>query len=122
MVSTVTGESEGFSKQQLSQAKAARDFQGKVGHPSTTDLKNIIRLNLISNCPVTAEDLDRAEKIYGPSLPSLKGKTTRQRPDSVVSDYVAVPSSIMDANRYVTLFGDLFLSTKHPSSLPSVII
>ena len=76
MVSTVTGESEGFSKQQLAQAKAARDFQGKVGHPSTTDLKNIIRLNLISNCPVTTEDLDRAEKLYGPSLPWLKGKTT----------------------------------------------
>jgi hypothetical protein len=51
MVSTVKSESEGFSKRQLEQAKAARDFQAKVGHPSTQDLKAIIQNNLIVNCP-----------------------------------------------------------------------
>jgi hypothetical protein len=114
MVSTVAQESEGFSKKQLEQAKTARDFQAKVGHPSTHDLKSVIKLNLIANCPVTAEDVDRAEKIYGPSLPILKGKTTRQSPLPVVSDYVAVPASIMSANKYVTLFGDLFFINKIP--------
>jgi hypothetical protein len=35
MVSTVAQESEGFSKKQIAQAKTARNFQTKVGHPST---------------------------------------------------------------------------------------
>ena len=113
-VSTVAQESQGFSKKQIAQAKIARDFQNKVGHPSTQDLKSVIRLNLIANCPVTTADVDRAETIFGPSLPILKGKTTRQSPPSVLTDYVAVPESILSANQYVTLFGDLFFINKVP--------
>ena len=118
MVSTVQGKSEGFSGRQIEQAKAARDFQAKVGHPSTQDLKSIVKSNLIVNCPVTPEDIGRAEKIYGPSVPILKGKTTRQNPLSVVSDYVAISPAILSANKYVTLSGDLFFVNKAPSSQP----
>jgi hypothetical protein len=75
-----------------------------VGHPSTHDLKSVIKLNLIANCPVTAEA----------SLPILKGETTRQSPLPVVSDYVAVPPSIVSTNKFVTLFGDLFFINKVP--------
>jgi hypothetical protein len=85
MVSTVAGKSEGFSQKQLQLAKIARDFQSKVGHPSTHDLKSVIKLNLIANCPVTAANVDRAKKIYGPSLPILKGKTTCKSPQPVLS-------------------------------------
>jgi hypothetical protein len=114
MVSTVAQESEGFSKKQTAQAKTAHDFQTKVGHPSTHDLKSVIKLNLIANCPVTTEDVDRAKTIFGPSLSILKGKMTRQSPHSVLSDYVAVPESILSANQYVTLFGDIFIINKIP--------
>jgi hypothetical protein len=114
MVLTVAQESEGFSKKQIAQAKTARDFQTKVGHPSTQDLKSVIKLNLIANSPVTTEDVDRAETIFGPSLPILKDKTTHQSPQSVQTDYVAVPESILSANQYVTLFGDIFFINKVP--------
>jgi hypothetical protein len=114
MMSTVKSESEGFSKRQLEQAKAARDFQAKDGYPSTLDLKSIIQSNLIVNCPITTEDIDRAENIYGPSVPILKGKTTRQTPTTVVSDYVAVPPQILSANIHLTLSGDLFFVNKAP--------
>jgi hypothetical protein len=73
MVSTVKSESKGFSIRQLEQAKTARDFQAKVGHPSTSDLKAFIQSNLIDNCAVTTDDIYHAEKIYGPSIPILKG-------------------------------------------------
>ena len=110
------GESEGFSKRQIEQAEAARKIQAKVGHPSTQDLKSIFKSNLFVNYPVTAENIDRAVKIYGPSVPILKGKTTRQNPLSVVSDYVAIPPQILSANMYVPLSdGDLFFINKVPS-------
>jgi hypothetical protein len=114
MVSTVESESQGYSKRQIEQAKTARDFQAKVGHPSTQDLKSIVKSNLIVNCPVTAEDIDRAEKIYGPSVPILKGKTTRHNPFPVTSDYVAIPPQILSVNRYVTLSGDIFFVNQVP--------
>jgi hypothetical protein len=114
MVSTVKSESEGFSKRQLEQAKTARDLQAKVGNPSIQDLKAIIQSNLIVNCPITAEDIDRAEKIYGPSVPILKGKTTRQAPTTVVSDYMTVPPQILSANKDMTLSGDLLFVNKAP--------
>jgi hypothetical protein len=114
MVSTIAQESEGFSKKQIAQAKTARDFQTKVGHPSTQDLKSVIKLDLIANCPVTTEDVDRAETIFGLSLPILKGKTTRQSPHSVLSDYVVVPESILSTNQYMTLLGDIFFINKAP--------
>ena len=49
MVSTVAQEPEGFSKKQIAQAKTARNFQTKVGHPSTQDLKSVIKLNVIAS-------------------------------------------------------------------------
>jgi hypothetical protein len=91
MVTTVAKESKGYSKRQIEQAKVAQAFQAKVGHPSTSDLKQIIQSNQIVNCPVKTADIGRTDKIFGPSLPILKGKTTRHAPLLVVSDYVAVP-------------------------------
>ena len=56
-------------------------------------------MSSLANCPVTTEDVDQAETIYGPSLLILKGNTTCQSPHSVLSDYVVVPQSIMSANQ-----------------------
>ena len=114
MVTTVANESEGFSKRQIEHAKIAREFQAKVGHPSTSDLKRIIQSNQIVNCPVTTDDINRANKIFGPSLPILKGKTTRHAPLSVVSDYVAVPPQILSANKHISLSGDIFFVNRIP--------
>jgi hypothetical protein len=114
MVSTIKSESVGFSKTQLEHAKTFRDFQATVGHPSTWDVKAIIQSNLIVNCLVTTDDIDRAEKIYGPSVPILKGKTARQAPNRVISGYVVVPPQIMSANKHVSLSGDLFFLNKAP--------
>jgi len=113
-VMTVEEQSVGYSKKQLQQAKRARNFQAYVGYPSTHDLKNIITNNLITDCPVTIQDVDQAKKIYGPSVAILKGKTTRHTPLVVTSDYVAIPPHILSANKHVTLSGNLFFVNKIP--------
>ena len=109
MVQTVKDTSEGYSDIQIQKAKEAREFQAKVSHPSTRDLKNIVKTNMIANCPVMVADIERAEKIFGPSVPILKGKTVRKTPDPVAMDYIAVPKSILVVNKNITLFGDIFL-------------
>ena len=57
-----------FNKKQLKKAKQARMLLESVGFPSLHDLKRIISANQIANCPVTLDDMDLAESIYGPSL------------------------------------------------------
>ena len=34
------------------------------------DLKKVLKMNSISNCPVTEEDVQLAEKVFGPDVGS----------------------------------------------------
>ncbi len=113
-VSTVSGEAEEFSKQQLSQTKQARELQVKLGHPSLHHLKAFVSVHPIPNLPISIADMDRTEKAYGPSLPILKGKTVRQAPDQVQSDCISVSDSILADNQNITLSCDLVFTIKVP--------
>ena len=69
-----------------------------------TDLKTIIKTNAIEDCPVTLGDLELAQKIYGPDIASLKGKTTRRKPKQAhMEDEVAIPQELIDAQGRVDL-------------------
>ena len=62
---------------------------------------------MILNCPVTANDVDRSNTIYGPSIATLKGKPTRTNSKPVVTDYVDVPTAVLDSNSDITLSADI---------------
>jgi hypothetical protein len=70
-------------------------------------------MNVIQNCHVTVEDVNISEKIFGPDMSSLKGKSTRRKPKPVRSDLIEIPKEIfmkhydidlcmdaMDVNKY----------------------
>ena len=99
---------------QVKKAKTARDLLIALGSPSTKDLKIAIRTNAIRNNPVTTEDVDLAEMIFGKDLGTIKGKTTRSRPMPVVSDQVAVPDELYDRHNEVTLAIDAMFINKLP--------
>ena len=92
-----------YTERQVAQAKKAREFYHSMGCPSIPDLMAILRMNLVKNNPVTVEDVKLAEKIFGPDISTLKGKTTRRKPLPVVEDHIAIPRELVQAQQHVTL-------------------
>ena len=41
------------------------------------DLNAIIKMNVIRDNPITESDIKLMECLYGPDIPTIKGKTTR---------------------------------------------
>ena len=70
-----------------------------VGEPTLRNLKIIIRQNTIQNLPVMVEDIEIAEKIFGPDVYILMGRTTRQSPKVAVDDFNDIPRKLIDNNQ-----------------------
>ena len=77
LVTTVKENMMGYTQRQFENAKQARRLYHIVGCPTVENFKHILRQNIIKNCPVTAEDVNIAEKIFGGDIGTLKGKSTR---------------------------------------------
>jgi hypothetical protein len=79
-VTTVTENKSGYTQRQFERAKEARRLYHIVGTPTVENFKSLLRMNVIKDCPVTTEDVNIAEKIFGKDISSLKGKSTRRKP------------------------------------------
>ena len=77
---TVKDNMQGYTTRQIKKADEARKLYHIIGTPTVENFKGLIKMNMIANNPITVEDVDRAEKIYGQSIYSMKGKTTRKKP------------------------------------------
>jgi hypothetical protein len=93
-----------YTKRQFKRAKRARELLYSLGYPSINNIKVIIWMNAIKNNPVTTEDVDIAEKIFGPDVTTLKGKMTRRAPPiPVIEDHIEIPRELITAQYSVTL-------------------
>ena len=68
-------------------------------YPSIPDYKNMIRYQMIKNCPVTVDDVLAMEEIFGPSVLTLKGKTVRRKSLKVKTDEYFTPPPVVDKYR-----------------------
>jgi hypothetical protein len=55
---------------------------------------------------VTVEDVNISEKIFGPDMSSLKGKSTRRKPKPVRSDLIEIPKEIITKHHDIDLCMD----------------
>jgi hypothetical protein len=52
-------------------------------------------------------DVDNANRIFGPDLANLRGKTTRTKPERVRVEYVQIRWDFVQLHKYVTLVADV---------------
>ena len=89
------------------QAKRARDLYHALGAPTVVNFKHMINSNAIRNCPVTVKDIEIAERVYGPDIGTLKGRTVRKKPPVVREDNIVVPDAILHLSDHLILHIDI---------------
>ena len=104
---TVAQKKEGYTRRDYNQALLARKLQNKLSYPSTKTFLDIIKKNLLPNCPVTPQDVLNAEDIFGPNIGNLKGKTVEQRPNPVQVTLVPIPPTLFERYKVVTVCADV---------------
>jgi hypothetical protein len=112
MLSTLEENKTFYTNRQVERAKKARALARALGCPSDADLKMILRLNLIKDCPVVQEDVKLAEMLFSKDVAIIKGKTTRKKPKPVIQDIIEVPKALKLAQKDVTLCIDTFFVNK----------
>ena len=95
-----------YSKRDYENAKKARKIYETLGYPSKDDFKNLIKNNMLYNCPITISDIETAEDIFGPDIGALKGKVTRTKPAPVSTNYIEIPDNIFKKYKNVVLCCD----------------
>ena len=91
MLNTVSENREGFTRREYEGGREAQRAIHLMGFPSEQDFENIVRLNMIVNCPLTFSYVKNAKLIFCPDITSLKGKSVRRKLASVAEDYVGIP-------------------------------
>ena len=119
MVNTVRENFEGYTKHDVKKAQEARRLQGMTGSPTDWEFAGMVRENLIANCPVTVHDVHNANRIFGPNLSNLRGKTTRSKPEHVRVEYIEVPRDIIHLHKYVKIVADLMFVNGLPFMVTS---
>lgn len=106
-MNTVENNLSKFSAYDVSKAKLARALQRRIGRPSVRDFIHYVDSNMIPNCPITTQDIQNAETIWGPELGCLKGKTVWRQPDAVRTRSYSIPASVMQQYQNITLSVDV---------------
>ncbi|KAL7551229.1 hypothetical protein ACHAWF_014413 [Thalassiosira exigua] len=108
LVQTVRKNYEGYTRAEVERAIEARKLQARTGHASEAEFKKQVNRKpvestLFSDTRITSNDIANARKMFGPSVPVLKGKWTRGKPKRVDGEVVSIPTSIMERCRNVWL-------------------
>jgi hypothetical protein len=112
LINTVKENRVGYTQRQFEQAKRARELYHIVGTLTIELSKTLIKMNAIKNCPMTTEDGNNAEKIFGADMSSLRGKSTRSKSTPVREDVIEIPEELISQNRKIDLCIDIMYVNK----------
>ena len=73
-LNTVTDNKHMYGKRDILKADEAKILNRKLNHVAKDKYVRLIKDNWIRNVPFTVGDVRRSHQIYGPSVPSIKGR------------------------------------------------
>ena len=73
-VKTVSTNYDGYCRNQINKAAAARCLMGMVATPLARDFEGLVRHNMLKDCPITIADVKNAHNIFRPDLASIRGQ------------------------------------------------
>ena len=103
---------EGFSQREIAWAKKTRRLYHQLVAPSVAAFKSLLRKNLIRNCEVMEKDIELTDEVFGPDVPTLKGKITRPKPRKVVDEEIEIPDAFVARNKNLELAIDIMFINK----------
>jgi len=108
-IATVRDLEKEFTQKEIKKAKAAQSLYRKVGRPGLSTFLRMINGNMITNCDITARDVQRAQYIYGVDAATVRGRAVRDTPNSVPTNFpTPIPQHVRDFHMNVTLCIDIF--------------
>jgi hypothetical protein len=60
------------------------------------------------------QDIANAHTFFGPSLPCVRGKSVKSKPQRVESVYITIPAEILEQHKYVTIVADMMFVSRVP--------
>ena len=112
-VQTVANNMKLFTKRQIDGALKARHLYETLGYPSKADFESVLRAGGIGGCTVTVEDAEVAQKIWGSSVPRLKGSTVRESGQRKLQSLVKVPRELIQLQQKASIAIDIFFVNGH---------
>jgi hypothetical protein len=97
----------GYTQRHFENAKRGRQLYHIARCPTVENSKHILPQNIIKNCPVTADDVNIAKKIFGGDIGALKGKSTRSKQTPVKDDLVEIPPNLLRQHQHFTYSMDI---------------
>ena len=106
---TVKDNKDKYTQREIRKADEARQLSRVLCHPEQSVLERMIKNNVLQNCNVTIQDVKRAEKIYGKSIPATKGRSKRTETRRLPSrEPVEIPRKVIEEYKAITLCIDFF--------------
>ena len=76
-VQTIEENAKFLTPKEIGQANVAKWLLQVLGYPLVVNLKTIIKMNMIQDNLVTESNVKLMEHLFGPDIPTVKGKTKR---------------------------------------------
>ena len=67
---------------------------------------------MIGHCPVSENDVNLAEAIFGTYVPALKGKTPRSAPKTTLQETIATPPELVRKHSGIELYIDVICANR----------
>ena len=107
LLQSIASNMEGYTKTEVRRAIHARDAQAEMAYVSKGDLKTKVSGRILRSSNLTRADISNAKNIFGPTIYTIRGKQTTQKPSQVEPEYLSIPKSIVDRHKNLTLVGDV---------------